>query len=262
MISLNGVITDQSEDHILTQLSDDPEKSAYTSVRTYRHEPWRLGDHLARLKESAALLGFELPHTIDQIRQWVMDLLQQEHYWERFIKIVATPKDILINSRLLEIDPKIYEGVTVLIRPLVRSSVKAKASNVAELVKAYQEAQDHTCYDALLLNEEKNVITEGSRSNILWVRDGSLYWCDEALSGITQADVLKIAEGLGVPIRKGELPVDQILEIDELFLTQTSRGIVPIVALHDIVKIREGQVGPLTKRLMKAFQELTQGDHR
>lgn len=261
----NGVIIEPSEEQVLAELAGYPEQSVYTSVRTYGREPWRLDEHLQRLEASAKLKGLSLPRTIDEIRQWVFELLTLEYADEenatgrpeRFIKIVATPHDIVINSRKLEIDPKIYDGVTVTIHPLIRPQVKAKSADVSEQTKACEEAQAKGCYEALLLNEEKNVLTEGSRSNVLWIKDGILYWCDEALSGITQGDVLKLAAELGIPTQQAELHVDEIWDLDEMFLTQTSRGIVPVTAIHDAVKIRDGIVGPLTRRLMTAFAVLT-----
>jgi branched-subunit amino acid aminotransferase/4-amino-4-deoxychorismate lyase len=257
MISLNGQLDDRSEPEILKSDSDYPEKSVYTSIRTYGKKPFRLEEHLRRLQESARLEGFELPQTVDQIRMWVLELLAKNHSGEKFIKIIATTKNIVINSRELVHDGEIYKGVRVVTKPVVRDNVKAKYSHVEAQTKAYQEAFEEKAYEALLLNQEKNVITEGSRSNVLWIKDGVLYWCNEALSGITQAEVKKLAEKANIPVKESSLHVDELETIDELFLTQTSKGIVPITSVNE-KNIGDGNVGTLTQRLMRAFAELTE----
>lgn len=259
MISFNGQIDSRSEPEILKTDADFPMRSVYTSVRTYEKKPFRLDDHLRRLQESARLDGFELPQTIDQIRIWIAELLEKIHSGEQFIKIIATPQNILINSRVLVFDEKIYEGVRVISQPVKRSNVKAKISAREDLEKAYQAAIDDHAYEALLYDEERNVLTEGSRSNILWIKGGVLHWCNEALSGITQKTVLEVAQQLGIPTQQSVLLFDEIAEVDEIFLTQTSKGIVPVTAFGSM-KLRDGSVGPLTKKLMQGFADKTNSE--
>ena len=103
-------------------------------------------------------------------------------------------------------------------------------------------------------------ITEGSRSNVLWVRNGILHWCPFALDGITQRTVLDLAASASIPIQtqriyKGGLPVSELRYIDELFLTQTSRGIIPVTQVNG-KEIGEGDVGAVTHALMRTFHDL------
>lgn len=256
MISLNGHIDARTETDILEQDPDYPQSSVYTSVRTYHLKPFRLEDHLRRLEESARLDGFDLPFSIEVISQWVSDILQQETRGERFLKIISTPSHILVHSRNLVIDEKVYEGVTVVSKPVTRSNVKAKISDRAALDRAYQQALDEGAYEALLHDEGRDVITEGSRSNLFWVNNGILFWCDDALSGITQKVVLEFADQMGIQTKPSALAMGDIAHLEELFLTQTSRGIVPIVAVNGI-PINQSQVGPITQRLMQAFEHFT-----
>lgn len=256
MISLNGQIDPRTEMEILRQDSDYPQQSVYTSIRTYYQQPFRLQDHLLRLKESARLDGFALPFSLDQISQWVTNLLEQGPKSERFLKILSTPSNILLHSRDLVIDQKVYGGVQVVTKPVTRSNVKAKVSARAALEQAYQEALDTGAYEALLCDTTRDVITEGSRSNILWVKNGALFWCDDALSGITQKVVLELAERNGIHTEHAVLAQRELEQIEELFLTQTSRGIVPIIGVNG-TPIHQAEVGPITRKLMHAFAALT-----
>lgn len=252
--SRNGTVVDFSEE-IYGEDPDYPQKAVYTSLRTYHGKPFALEQHLERLQDSADRLGFSIPHSIDQIRKWIGDIIALSDFEPRFLRITATPQSVFILSRPLEIDQSVYQGVRVGVEPVVRENVKVKAVNTPDTIEAYDHAQHEGFYEALLLDEEKDMITEGSRSNILWVKERTLYWCNEALSGITQAAVLKLAENAGISTRQSTLPLEELADIDEFFLTQTSRGIVPIVAVNSIA-IKDGKVGPMTRQLMKAFEEL------
>jgi len=253
--SRNGTIIDFSES-IYHQDVDYPQKAVYTSIRTYHGRPFGLDQHLIRLKDSAERLGFEIPQSIEQIRVWVEQVVTLSDFEPRFLRITTTPSNVFILSRPLEIDPKIYDGVRVSVEPVIRENVKVKAVDTPDTIEAYEHAREEGFYEALLLNEDKDMLTEGSRSNILWIKGGILHWCDQALSGITQGAVLKLAQDADIPTQQSTLPVEELADVDEFFLTQTSRGIVPITAVNSVA-IKDGKVGPITRKLMKAFQELT-----
>ena len=255
LFSKNGVMMDNDE-RLLQEDPHYPQQAVYTSVRTYHGKPFCLDQHLNRLQDSASRMGFEIPHSIEMIRIWVLDLIQISTFSPHFLRITATPENIFILSRPLDIDPRVYEGVRVTLEPVVRKDVKIKAVDTPDTIEAYEQAQDEGFYEALLLNEDQEMITEGSRSNILWIKEGTLYWCNQALSGITQAAVLGLAEKLKIPTQQASLPVEDLEHLEEFFLTQTSRGIVPIISV-DGLRIGDGKVGPQTRKLMHAFQELT-----
>lgn len=257
---INGEITNEMETDILKKDPAYPKRAIYTSLRTYkgfRDLPFKIEEHLQRLEASARLKGFELPHNIDQIRTWIKELLERTTQFERFIKVVVTPTNTLILNRIMmDLTPHIYQGVKVSTTELIRPDVKVKSCDKRQLDTAYTAAQHDGRYEALLVDPNTAAITEGSRSNILYVKDGTLYWCDQALSGITQGIVLEEAKKLKTPVMESALPVGDIGTVDEMFLTQTSKGIVPIVKVDDQV-IRDGKAGQMTKQLMKAFTAIT-----
>ena len=74
------------------------------------------------------------------------------------------------------------------------------------------------------------------------------------LSGITRELVLEIARAAGVPAREDRLPEARLREAEEIFLTSTTREILPVVRL-DSRPIGDGRPGPLTRRLRALFRE-------
>lgn len=236
-------------------------EAVYTSLRTYGRRPFQLDKHLGRLQESAQIMGYGLCDDIDSIRGWVVKVLASDFKKDQFLKITATPRHTVITWRDLDIKPEIYQGVRVLTQPLVRKNVKVKSNNTKDQKEALKAAEEMGCYEALLLNPESGRITEGAFSNILWLKGGKLFWCDNALSGITQAAVMELAGPLGLPLEQGELDPAELGHLEELFLTQTSKGIVPIVQV-DAIQIADGKPGQKTLALMEAFAVLTKKPSR
>ncbi len=116
----------------------------------------------------------------------------------------------------------------------------------------------------------------GSVSNAFLVKDGALSTpfargeedADAAapgvLPGITRAAILEIAEDLGIEAARRTLDVTALLEADEVFLTNSSWGVLPVVAVERET-VGDAAVGPVTRRLREALLELiereTSGDN-
>lgn len=243
-----------------------PETSVYDSIRTYHKKPFRLEQHLQRLKNSAELLDFELPESLECITKKVLQEVEAAEFDPQFLKVIATPKNIFLENRPLIIDDTVYKGVKVISVSLSRDLVKCKRVRNPGLEEAYGQALSQENYEALLCRCEPSAgpsprdphryLTEGTRSNILWFKKGTLFYCDHALSGITQTEVIRLADQLSIRVSQGVLPYDSLKEIDELFLTQTTRGIVPVLMI-DQVSIGNGKSGEKTKLLMEHFQSMT-----
>jgi branched-subunit amino acid aminotransferase/4-amino-4-deoxychorismate lyase len=66
--------------------------------------------------------------------------------------------------------------------------------------------------------------------------------------------VIRAARGRGVEVRYRALKLSQLPAVKEAFITSSSRGIVPVIQIDD-VRVARGRVGPVTKSLMKAYEE-------
>jgi len=77
------------------------------------------------------------------------------------------------------------------------------------------------------------------------------------LPGTTRAAILELCEGLGIEIRRCTLDSKQLLSADEVFLTNSSWGVLPVVAVEK-KKIGSGAVGEMTARLREAWLDLVE----
>lgn len=124
---------------------------------------------------------------------------------------------------------------------------------------AQREAKEHRATDALMLTLE-GIISEATVANVFWVSQGKILTptIDETtncLPGITRSKVKDIAKAIGIQVIEGHYYRNELVLADELFLTGTGAGVVPIQRL-DGRQLRTGRIGPITERIMQGYQRL------
>ncbi|WP_405590526.1 branched-chain amino acid transaminase [Streptomyces sp. NBC_01190] len=126
---------------------------------------------------------------------------------------------------------------------------------------AVDEAHAAGYDDAILLNDAGRV-TEASTSNVFAVVRGRLVTPPVAaglLEGITRDTVVRLAADAGLPTEFADLERDDLFAADEVFLTGTGAEIVPVTEIAGRA-VGAATVGPLTSRLMEAYQDTVRGD--
>ncbi len=232
----------------------------YETVEIVGGKAFRLMQHLNRLDESARRSGFTLLPPADHVAEWVPDLLAANQVTDTLLRIVAVDMGSGPATYFLYLmQPPNYprswyeEGVPVTTFEGERAFPLIKSLNTLVPGLARRKAQSLGVHDALLINYAGH-ITEGSNCNVFAVQDGVLVTAPygEALEGVTLSIVLDLARELNIPTERRFLPVREIPRWEEAFLTSTRRHILPISRVDD----HHLQVGPITRRLMDAYEEL------
>lgn len=270
-ININGVTTSPEDakisvlDHGL--LFGD---SVYETLRTYRGKPFLFSRHFARLQHSAEAIHLKLPwtkfRTLDEIRKTCLA-------GECRIRLVITrgvgdistttetcagPNVIIIVVPLAAPDEKIYtHGVEVVLSSIGRSARFAdiKTGSLIHQVMAHQEAAAKHAYEAILLTADKK-LSDGITSNIYLVSGGKILTpAHDAgiVEGITRGVVLELARSMGLEVVEGFFDVAEIGRADEMFLTSSTREVVPITRV-DGSPVGGGMPGPVTLMLLKAYR--------
>ena len=115
----------------------------------------------------------------------------------------------------------------------------------------------HEAYDRgaenVVLTDMAGNIAEGPGFNLFVVEAGRVLTpARGVLAGITRATALELCAELGVPAETGVLPAERLRAADEVFLTSTAGGIVPITRI-DGASVGDGRPGPLTGRLIELY---------
>ncbi len=250
--------------------------SAYEVLRTYGGRAFEPGRHFRRLRASAARLGIAVPGSDASLLAQVDALLARTGDPESYIRIVVSrglgdcsynfdrvqgPTVVIIQKPLPQPPAWHYEtGIKVAAVDVRRNHPRAldpaiKSSNLLNNILAVREAQSRGAEEAVLLNQE-GFVAEGASTNVFLVRGGAVATPPLSagiLAGITREVVLELLPTLAIPFREEPLRLPELLGADEVFITSTTREIVPVARVDDTA-IGEGHPGPLTRRVIEAFR--------
>jgi branched-chain amino acid aminotransferase len=271
-ININGLITPLEAakisvlDHGL--LFGD---SVYETLRTYNAKPFLFSRHFARLERSANGIDLKLPwsatRTLEEIRRTLLP-------GECRIRLIVTrgvgdvsadmetcadPAVIIIVVPLALLPEYIYEdGVDVVISSVRRSERFAgiKTGSLIHQVLARREAKLKGAFEAILLTADRK-ISDGITSNIYMIRAAKLLTPSHdagIVEGITRGVVLELGREMGLDVVEGLFDVSEIAQADEMFLTSTTREVVPIARV-DGKPVGTGKPGPTTMMLLRAYRK-------
>ncbi len=244
--------------------------SVFEYLRTYKGEPFHLQEHLLRFKYSADKLGLPLPHSLPEIVQIIRNVHEQSGLSDASIKILLTGgvspdhftptcPHLIVFAYPFAPYPNAYftDGIKVITTPLKRSLPHSKTTQYAPGIVAMQQAKIQGAKEALYLSSQGEIL-EATTSNFFAFKGGTLHTCesDEVLIGITRQVVLRLASP-HFPISTQPLHQNQIPDIDEAFITASNKEIMPVIQI-DSTPIKNGKVGPLTKKMIELFQNYTQ----
>jgi branched-chain amino acid aminotransferase len=259
---------------------------AYEVVRTYGLRPFELDAHLARLARSAARISLPLAWGPDRIARELDRTLDASRGqdpedpeaapWnrgERTVRLVMTrgggeaaealglegrPRAIAIAQPLAGPPRSAYrDGVRcVLVRTRVaRQQPDVKTGRHAAEAAAAADARAGGAHEALLV-DGRGLVTEGASSSLFRVKGGRVETPPlEAgiLPGITRGLVLRLARQAGIPSEERLLEPQDLAEADEIFITSTTREVLPVTRLGER-RVGQGAVGAVTTRLHARYR--------
>jgi branched-chain amino acid aminotransferase len=248
--------------------------SIYETLRTYRQKPFLFSRHFERLRRSARAVFMEVPVTRERLYTETLRTLQAAgDASERRLRITVTrgvgdvgpdpgsceaPNVIIFATPLPNLPATVYDdGVDVIVSSFFRSRQlgDAKTGNLLRSVLAVREARAAGAFEAITLTSEGK-ISDGITSNICLIQNSTLLTPSAEtgiLEGITRAVVLDLARRDGIMVIEGIFDVSEIEKSSELFLTSSTRGVVPIVRVSG-KSVGSGLPGLVTRRLMAAYR--------
>lgn len=263
LVSRNGVLLDPAVACINVQ---NPAVTSafgvYETLQVVQGHIFRLQDHLKRLQHSAAAIGLALPANLDHLACWALDLVNVPPRRDATLRILALNGDPFAPAAvyMLLLEPvrhprALYkQGASAVTFEGERALPTAKTLNTLVNFLARRAAQAAGCQEGLLV--ARDGIREGASSNIFAVINGALVTPPDhlVLSGVTRDIVLGLARERGLRLVYRTLAVESIPRWQEAFLTSTSRHVMPLTRI-DGRPINGGEVGPVTRMLMEAFEE-------
>jgi branched-subunit amino acid aminotransferase/4-amino-4-deoxychorismate lyase len=297
---MNGVFVEDSEAKISTfDAGLQHGVGLFETLSAKNGRVFRATDHMNRIADSAAMLRLTEKLQTEPLVEALQLTLEENNQQEARMRITITGGDLNLLQQTGESgggDPTIviqtqpptkypesfYEkGVMVSvasgrINPY-EFSAGHKTLNYWSRLLNLQMAAMQQCGESLWLTPSAKV-AGGSVSNIFVVKDGTMFTPvargeedgdddpSAVLPGITRKVVMEIASDLGVGTSKQQLVFDDVLGADEVFLTNSSWGVLPVIGIRAAVQTPEGAstqdqmigggaVGKLTKQLHISYQD-------
>ena len=247
----------------------------YETVRAYDGKPFRLENHLARLRYSGDRLGIKIYPAL--IREAVYEVIKANGFGQTRLRICVSigegdispdldsckiPTIAVIASEYKPPVLKKYQsGYKAVLSSIRRNSLSPvtslKSANTIESMLARRDAKDAGAAEAFFLNE-KGCLTEAAGSNVFIVKDGILKtprFESGILPGVTRVVVFELAAQLGIKVREVNCRLTDLTQADEVFVTNSLIEIMPVKAFGG-QPIGQGKSGTVTRNLMKAYREL------
>ncbi len=235
----NGILKD-------TQSFDD----SFLSSPHYIYEVFRviegvalfLEDHLERLEETCRLAKHCPGFDSSELYKQVVLLIDKNRLETGNIKVVMRKTNDGMPELMVYITEHQYpttlqytRGVDLLLFKAERPNPNAKVMDVKLRNATNYVKQQKEVYETLLVNAE-GCITEGSRSNVFFIRQGKVITppVDEVLPGITRKYVMEVSRASGLEVVEEKVPARSLVVMEALFISGTSRKVLPVRKVDDL----------------------------
>ena len=235
---------------------------------------FRLDDHIERFFASMEKLQMSISHNRSDLRAILIDCVRTSGLKDAYVEMICTRGLPRPGSR----DPrtctnqffafaipfvwiatfeKQKEGLHLIISRRQRippESVDPTVKNYhwLDMVMGLFEAYDRGGETTVVVDADGNLV-EGPGFNIFTVKGGTLTTpAKGVLEGMTRRTTIEIAPQCGYEIVTGTLPAEEALAADEVFVTTTAGGLIPITKI-DGQAIGAGAPGPVTRKLQNRY---------
>jgi branched-chain amino acid aminotransferase len=224
-------------------------RGLFETLRTYGGVPFRVGDHVSRMKASARTFGFPLPRAGAHVDAVIRTLCRRNRIPDAAARLTLSADGrLLITTRPRRpLPPSWYRnGAKVDVVPWRRDArallAGHKVTSYLENVLVHDGALKRGCADALFLGLEDEIL-EGSVSNIFLVIRGKTVTpkLPGILPGVTRKVVMELEK-----VQERTVHLRELRTAGEVFLTNALIEVLPI-----------GEPGPVTLRIAERYRELT-----
>jgi len=250
------------------------------TLRTFRHQPYRLDEHLARLDYSLRAIEVQprestdqLEHLITEVTKWNSSALDERH--DLLINLFVTPGEsqvhsggafihpgrptVCITTRPLDfsIAARHYRDGLSLVIPEVRHipgsiiDPRIKYRSRLHWYLADHEARRSDREAEALLLDLDGFVTETARGNV-FARFGNTLKTpspETTLAGVSQQVVMDLSQSRGIAVERSNMTAADLATADEILLSSTTACLVPVTRLNG-QQVDSGRPGPLWRDLI------------
>ena len=260
--------------HVLTHAMHYA-SSVFEGQRAYGGVIFRLSDHSARLRNSASILGFELPWSVEEIDAACNEVVKANGFIDAYVRPVAwrgseqmgvSPKGTKPHLAIAAWEwgkyfaPEIAaKGLRLDIAPWRRPApytapVHSKAAGLYMIATLSKKHADERGYDDALMFDWRGQVAEATGANAFFVKDGALYTPtpDCFLDGITRQTVMDLARRRGVDVVEKAIWPEELEDFQQMFITGSAAEVTFIQSAGPW----NFEIGDLSRQLAQDYDDL------
>ncbi len=253
--------------------------SVFEGERAYGGEIFKLNEHSERLINSADILGFEIPYSLDEINAASWEVLETQGFTDAYIRPVAWRGSEMMgvsaqnNTIHLAIavwqwpsyfDPaERLKGIRLDIAEYRRPSpatipCKSKAAGLYMICTLSKHAAEAKGYADALMLDWRGHVAEATGANVFFVQDGKLHTPDPDcfLDGITRRTVIDLAKRRQIEVIERTIMPEEMSGFEQCFITGTAAEVTPVSEIGPY----KFEVGDITQTLMEDYMKEVQPD--
>jgi branched-chain amino acid aminotransferase len=225
--------------------------AVFEGERAYGGEIFKLDEHTRRLQESARLLGFTIPYSIEQINEACRETLRRQGLADGYVRPIAWRGSEMmgVSAQKNRINLAIaawawpsyfkpeerMKGIRLDIAhyrrpdPMTAPS-KSKAAGLYMICTLSKHAAENKGYADALMLDWRGRVAEATGANVFFVRDGEIITPtpDCFLDGITRRTVIGLAARRGWQVTERAIMPDEMRTFSECWLTGTAAEVTPV----------------------------------
>jgi len=248
----------------------------WEGIRLYNNHLIHLEKHLERLYEGAETIQMDIGISKNEMKSALEKTLKKnEMISDVHIRLIVSrgikstpyqhPKvtighpTIVIIPEYKKPSPELkIEGITLGTVSTIRNNLtqdpRVNSLSKHNCIAACIEADKMGVDEGLMLDPDGYVSTCNStnffmiKNNEVWTSNGQ-----HCLNGVTRHSVIDICKKKQIPIKEKQFSINEVHEADEVFVTGTFAGIIPVRSV-DGNTIGTGARGPLTEQLQTWYE--------
>lgn len=234
----------------------------YEVIRLVDGLPLFFEAHMDRLARSFEIAGETVWMSRSEIAGQIRRLTEKEARYNYNARLEMGRDAEGVPHSLLFFSPTSYpaeemyrQGVRTTMAEIVRETPQAKIFRKGYYDRVSQIRKETGAFE-VILHDEAGKLSEGSRSNLFFIKQGSLYSArsSDILLGISRLHVIKCVKDLGIPLVERDIYLDELDDFNACFLSGTSLHLLPIAEI-DRHRYASAE-NELFKRLSARFMEM------
>lgn len=213
------------------------DKTIYEVIRVIDGVGLFLEDHFDRLRNSVKLQNVDFQINFSTFKNNLSELISKNSCHTGNVKfILSEPRwAYLFISHSYPSANEYEQGVATQFLFAERQTPNAKVIQSGLRERANAAITKFNLCEVLLV-DNSGLITEGSRSNVFFVKSGVFYTAPGSmvLEGITRNKVIACIHSLGFELKEEAIHYSAIAEFDTAFLTGTSPKVLPVKSIGSV----------------------------